>query len=98
MKFQVIVRYEVVKNDYRTDHTSTKVYHAADAVVCLVSHLNQLAADTNGMIINVQANVIESSFNECKHEFELQESESKYLSHYVCKHCGIPILDREPND
>jgi len=93
MKYLVDVKYKVVKTDYKTEHTSQKIYHAADAVMCLVSHLNQLVADTDGIIVDIQARV--NVKEKCHHEFDLPENKSTYPSNYQCIYCGIHYLDRE---
>lgn len=64
MKFSIVVHYTVVKNDYQTNHTFVKDCEATDAAVCLSSHLNQLAADTDGIITGIQTIVKELSLKE----------------------------------
>ena len=59
MKYSVEIKYTVVEGDYQTEYTEQTIYHAADAVMCLVSHLNQLDAETNGIIVDIQASVKE---------------------------------------
>lgn len=63
MKCLVEVKYTVTERDYQTEHTSQTIYHAPDAIMCLVNHLNQLAADTCG-VTDIQASVKEISLIE----------------------------------
>lgn len=55
MKFSINVKYHVTKNGYTTGHESCKTYYADDAAICLVSHIQQIAADTHGAITDIQA-------------------------------------------
>ena len=57
MKFSINVKYQVVISGYATKHEVTKTYHAADAAMCLASHIRQLASVTPGLITNIQASV-----------------------------------------
>lgn len=59
MKYSVEIKYIVVENDYQTEHMIQTIYSSADAVMCLIDHLNQLGAETNGIIVSIQASVKE---------------------------------------
>jgi hypothetical protein len=57
MKFSIYIKYQVITNGYTTKHEARRTYHAADAAMCLSSFINQLAADTEGIITNIIATV-----------------------------------------